>query len=282
MRDEASGSSEVTTTGRGPEPAPEDVRDAPGMLLVDGDDQAAGVRLAAAHVSEPLACLAQHRRQPLPVDGEGGPEPLVGERARQRVVEGRLVGRAIGRGPFHLAAGPREVDRPHHATVSERIAVAVLVVGDRLILLVAHEGDGLGIAPEWRPRQGQAAGGAVERRPERRSPCLVLGRMVDLVEHDVRAPDRIPDRSRAQGHLLVAGHDAVHIQGQAAIGRGPCRVEMELEPRGRMGPLDLEVGGRRHDHERGTPLGEGQPERSEGEGGLAGTGRRDGEEVGSG
>ena len=34
------------------------------------------------------------------------------------------------RGPLHLAAGPREVDRPHDPAVAERVAVAVLVVGD--------------------------------------------------------------------------------------------------------------------------------------------------------
>ena len=225
--------------------------------------------------------LPQHRRQPLAVDGECRPQPLVGERARQRVVEGRLVAGAVRRGPLHLAAGPREVDRTHHASVAERVAVAVLVVGDGLVLLVAHERDGLGVAPEWRARQGQASGRAVERRPQRATPRLVLGRMVDLVEHDVRPPATSRMASATHGHLLVAGHDAVHVRRQAALGRGPRRVEMELQRAAAAWAhwtLRCAVGATTTTGAARSARAE--PERGQGEGRLAGAGCRDGQEVG--
>ena len=188
IRSIASGSSEVTDDRVLPEVAAEHRRDAAGVLLVDGDDEAARVRLVAAHVGQPLHRLAQHGRQPLAVDRERRAQPLVGELAGQRVVERRRVDGAVRRAPLHLAADPREVHRPHDAAVAQRVAVAVLEVRDGLVGLVAHERDRPGVAAERRARQGQAPGALAERDPQALAPRLVLARVVDLVEDDDGAP----------------------------------------------------------------------------------------------
>ncbi len=62
MRSEAEGSSEVTTVDVMPEPAAQQVGDALRMVLVDGDDQAARIRLDPTCLRQAVDRLAQHRR----------------------------------------------------------------------------------------------------------------------------------------------------------------------------------------------------------------------------
>ena len=94
----------LTTTGvvrhghRRPHPAAvaQQVGDALGVVLVGGDDQPAGVGLAAAQVLEALVGLGQHGGQPLALQAEGGAQPLGRPGPVERVVERRGLGAAVG------------------------------------------------------------------------------------------------------------------------------------------------------------------------------------------
>ena len=67
--------------GRRPDLAPQQRGDLPGVVLVHGDDEPAGVGLVAPDVVEARRRVAQHRRQPLALERQRGPQPLVGELA---------------------------------------------------------------------------------------------------------------------------------------------------------------------------------------------------------
>ena len=233
-------------------------------------------RTSARRSTASLSTVCSHS----PSGRQRGPQPLVGQRERERVVEGRLVHVAVRGAPLHLAAHAREVDGPHDAPVAQRVPVAVLVVGHGLLRLVAHERDGARVGAERRARQRQPARGVRERLAQRLAPGLLVARVVDLVEHHVGAARERPDRRRAHGHLLVGGHHAVHVGRQPAVAGRPGRVEVQPEAGRRCRPLDLEVGGGRHDHDLGGPLGERGAQGREREGRLAGAGRGHGQEVG--
>jgi hypothetical protein len=104
--------------------------------------------------------------------------------------------------------------------------------------------------------------------------------VVDLVEHHEGVPGQAGQGARAAGHLLVGGHQAVDVRGQPAGGRRPGRVQVKVERLGGIGPLHLQVLGGRH-HQQAPPgvLGQVLARRRQREGGLAGAGRRDRQEV---
>ena len=130
----------------------------------------AALRIARAQVHQLRVGLRQHRRHPLPLDGEGGAQSLAGELARQPVVERGLVFDAVRRRPLHAPVDAREVHRAHHAPVLQGVAVAVFEVGLRQIAVVVDERDRPLVGSERRPRQAEAPPRRVERLPGRRRP----------------------------------------------------------------------------------------------------------------
>ena len=248
-----------------------------------GDHQAARVGLVPAQHPQALVGLDQHRGQPLPLQAQRGAQPLGGPGPVQRIVEGRGLGPAVGGDPLHEAVDAREVDGPHHPAVGQGVGVAVLEVGDGLVTHVADEGDGPRVGAERRARQRQAAGRGLEGAAHRLAPGPVVARVVDLVEHRQRSGRQRAQRVGAGRHLLVGGDDAVDVGGEPAARRGPAGLEVQAEPGGGVGPLELEVRGGRHHHQPATGLGRQVVHgRGQGEGRLARAGRGHGQEVGRG
>ena len=186
-------------------------------------------------------------------------QPLVGELARQRIVEGRVVVQAVGRRPLHVSADAREVDRAHDRALVQRVAVAVFVVGGRQIAVVGHEGDGALVRPERRPRQAQARDRRLERRAHGVAPGAALARVVDLVEHHDRA--RHHPRAAPAGWPPPAGRSRPRRARPRAGRRTPptSRDRGADERLGGVGPLRLEVLRRHHHHEPPGPPGQHRP-----------------------
>ncbi len=88
---EALGSSDVAMVGETPSRSSKHGGDALGVLLIDGDHQARGAGVGVAQVQELRVRLREHRRQPFARDVERRAQALVGELARQPIVEGGLV-----------------------------------------------------------------------------------------------------------------------------------------------------------------------------------------------
>ena len=186
-----------------------------------------------------------------------------------------------GRAPLHLAADPREVDRPHHAAVAQRVAVAVLVVGDGLVRPRSGR-------TGWRacrsgtacPRGDRRRRALAERLADGVAPGLLVARVVDLVEDDVGAAGQRAQLRRAHRHLLVGGDDAVHVRRQPAVGRatrpGPGGGRSRAAAAAHW-TLRWAVGATIDDP--GRPLREGGAQGGQRERRLAGAGRGDGEEV---
>ena len=79
------------------------------------------------------------------------------------------------------------------------------------------------------PGQGQPHGGPVEGDAGPVAPRPVLPRVVRLVEHHERVARDPGDVGGAAGHLLVGGDHPVDVGGQAAVGGGPARLEVQVE-----------------------------------------------------
>ena len=158
--------------GGGPEPPAKQRGDPAGMLAVGRDHEAARVRLLAAHLLQAAVRGAEHLGQPIALERERGPEPLAGAGRVEAVVEGRRVHGAVGRRPLHVAVRRREEDRPHDAPVGERVAVAVLEVGDGAVARVGDERDRAGVRAERRSREGEPPAGRRERNPGSPRPRL--------------------------------------------------------------------------------------------------------------
>jgi hypothetical protein len=264
------------------EPASQQVRDPARVLLVDGDHQAARVRVRGPHGAQSGDRVIEHGREPLAVERQRRAEALVGEFARERIVERGGQHLAAARDPLHLATGPREVHRADDPSVAQGVVVAVLEVGDRLVRHVAHEWDRAGVAPERRPRERQAPGGCPERKAQRLAPRPVLPGVMDLVEHDVRAAGQRLELRGARRHALVRRDDAVHVGRKPAGSHVPGRIQVQPQAGRRLGPLDLEVRRRRHDHHPRRLLGQDRSQGREGERRLARPGRGHGQEIGAG
>ena len=95
----------------------------------------------------------------------------------------------------------------------ERVVVAVLVVGTRLVEVVVDERDGVRVAAERRAGDGEATGRRLERNPDRGAPRLLVARMVQLVEDHEAALRVLAQGPGVGGHLLVGDDDPVHVVG---------------------------------------------------------------------
>ena len=212
-----------------------------------------------ARTSPRAACArASTAGQPLAPDREGRAEALRGGDRVERVLERRARERPVVRHPLHLAVGAGEVDGPDDAAVAHRLGVAVLEVGEREpLVVVADERDGAGVGAERRPRQRQPHGGPVEGDAGPVAPRPVLPRVVRLVEHHERVTRDPGDVGGAAGHLLVGGDHPVDVGGQAAVGGGPARLEVQVERLGGVRPLALQVR-RGRDHDQPAPRVLGQ------------------------
>ncbi len=253
-------------------------------VLVGGDDEAAGVRDALPDLRQPLVGGAQHVRHPVAARVQRRAPGLGDGVLGHRFAEpgGDLV---AGLGPpAHVAAVGEEDDRPDDA-VAERVAVAVGVVGggpaDPVVaLLVRDEGDRVRVGPEGRSGQGQAPGRRVEGLQAGLAPGLRVTGVVDLVEDDegLALLAAVAVQHRPNADTGVGDRDPVVVLAERS--GGVLGVEPDAYPGRRLRPLLLQVLGRRddghllHDVVVQQPGGEGERE-----GGLAGAGRGDREEV---
>ena len=179
-----------------------------------------------------------------------------------------------------------EHHRPDHA-VGQRLGVAVGVVGAAAqqalaVRRVVDERDRVVVAAERRPGQREPARRGRERLAHPLAPRARVARVVHLVEDHQRAPGlgAVAVQHRVGGDAGVGDRDAGVVRRRGAGRVAEVRVQRDPDRRRGRRPLVLEVLGRGDDGDRGDrPVGEqlrGHPQR---EGGLAGTRRRDGEEV---
>ena len=196
----------------------------------------------------------------------------------------------------HLVAGLRP---PRHGTgvgeeedgsddgVLECPAVAVGVVRDRSpdalgVGGVGDERDRRGVGGERGGPQGQAAPERTEGLADPLTPGQGVTGVVDLVEDDERAPGcgAVVVEDRLRGDLGVSEGDTVESGGVLALGVLEVRVEFDAHARSGVRPLDFEVLGGGNDRDAvDDALGEELSGQAQGEGRLARTGGRDGEEV---
>ena len=127
------------------------------MLLIHCHDQTAGGGLLIADVHQAFVCLLEHVRQPFAVEAQCGTQPLAHAVAVEFVLErGRQHG-SVGSAPLHVAVDAWKVDRPYNAAVTQRVAIAVLVIGEGLPIVVTNERNRSGVAAEGCSRQTQAS-----------------------------------------------------------------------------------------------------------------------------
>ena len=179
-------------------------------------------------VGQPLVGAAQHRRQPLAVERQGGAQALRRAGGVEGVVEagGDLL--AVGRDPLHVAADPREVHRAHDPAVAQGVAVAVRVVGPGLVEHVVDERDRRRCPTGTACRTGPGGGAAPrEGDPDRVAPGPLVGGVVDLVEDDegaVGAARAAPAAAEATCWYVVT---TPWRSPASAVGGRPRRVEVE-------------------------------------------------------
>ena len=223
--------------------------------MVTGDDQAARVGHAAAHLGQPLVGGLKHPADPLPRRVQGGPPRLRDLAGGHRRAQGRGDLVAGPGAPAHLPRVGQEDHRPDHA-VLERGTVAVDVVrGAALaaarLVEVGDERDRVGVAAKRRAGQREPAPRRVERLLDRVTPGQRVARVVDLVEDDQRAPvlGALPVQRRMCRDLGVGDGHPGEVGAGPALGVAVRRVDRDAEPGGGGGPLVLEVLGRRDDGE---------------------------------
>ena len=258
----------------------------PRLSLVGGDDEPARVGDVAAHLGEAAVGGGEHRGDPLPLGVERGAPRVRDDVLRHRLAEPRLELVAGLGAPPHAAAVGHEEHRAHDA-VAQRLGVAVGVVaradeGALGVELVGDERDRGGVRAERRARQRQAPLGGLEGLADAVAPALRVTAVVHLVEDDERAARgrQLAVQRRPRGDLGVGDGHTVVVLAVPADAVAELRVEADADPGGRVGPLGLEVLGRRDD---GDPLHDARAEQlgghAQGVGRLARAGRRDGEEV---
>ena len=257
-----------------------------GVGLVAGDDHRPGVLDVPAHLGQPLVRGGEDRGDPLPLRVQRGAPRLGGDVLGHRLAEpgGDLVPGAGA--PAHGAAVGHEEHRPDDP-VAQRLGIAVGVVAGAaqdpvVAVLVADEGDRVGVRAEGGAGEGEAPGGRLEGLADGVAPGLVVAAVVDLVEDDQGAlgPGAALVHRRPRGDLGVGDRHPVVVAGGDRGGVGEARVEVDADPTGRVGPLGLEVLGRGdHGHAGDLPLRQQLGGDPQGEGGLAGARGGDREEV---
>ena len=171
--------------------------------------------------------------------------------------------------------------------VGQRVGVAVGVVGDRardavVAGRVGDERDRVDVGAERRAGQRQPAGRRLERLAHALAPRQRVAGVVHLVEDHQRLEvlGADPHRQRVDRDAGVGHRDADEVLRGLALAGGVRRVDRDAGPRGGLGPLELEVLGRRDDRD---PVDEAAAEQLGGhrqrERRLAGAGRRHREEV---
>ena len=192
-----------------------------------------------------------------------------------------------GAGPPLQVAGVGEEQHRAHDVVGERLGVAVGVVGHRSRDAVGggrvgDERDRVDVGAERRAGQREPAGRRLERLADALTPRQRVAGVVHLVEDHQRleALGAHPHRERVDRDAGIGDRDPEVVAGDLALAGGVRRVDRDPGPGRGLGPLPLQVLGRRDD---GDPVddpaadqlgGHRQRERR-----LAGAGRRDGEEV---
>ena len=194
----------------------------------------------------------------------------------------RIRDEAIAVDPLHLAVDAREVHRAHHAAVAKGRAVAVLEVGlGHAVVVVANEWDRVVVRSEWGTGQTQARCRVREGDPYGISPRVVVACVVDLIEHHDASQGELRQGGGTGRDLLVGGDHTMHIGRKHLVGGTPAGIQMQVELRGRIGPLRLQVlGWRHHDQSSAGERSEPLPCRGEGKRRLARAWRGDGQEVG--
>ena len=192
-----------------------------------------------------------------------------------------------GAGPPARLPGVGEKDHGTHHAVGQGVGVAVGVVGlraqhARALGDVLDERDRAVVAAEGGAGQRQAPGGVAERLLDPVAPALGVPAVVNLVEDHQRPPvlGAHPVAHRVARHLGVGHHHAVVVLRGHRRGVGEPGVQRDARGGGGLRPLGLEVLG---GHHHGDPLHGAVREQfsryPQGEGGLAGAGRRHQQEV---
>ena len=217
---------------------------------------------------------------------ERGPQRLGGQVLGQRLAEpGRDLVTGAG-APLELTGVGHEQHRPDHA-VAERLGVAVGVVGDRPrdavgARRVGDERDRVHVGAERRAGQRQPPVGRLERLAHPLAPRQRVAGVVDLVEdHQGLEPlGADAEGERVRRDAGVGHRDAEVVLGGLALARGVRRVDRDPGPARGLGPLVLQVLGRRHDRDPvDQPAAEQLGGHRQRERRLAGARRRDREEV---
>ncbi len=258
-----------------------------GVVVVGGDHQAAGVGHGPADLAEAFVRPGQHGRDPFAGRVERGAPGLRDDVLGDgRLAEGSGHLLAAAGAPAHLSGVGHEHDGTDHV-VPQGVPVAVGVVGlgaaDAVpVLGVLHERDGRGVGAERRSRQGQPACCRIKGLAEAVAPGQGFAAVVDFVQ-DHQGPGGLGLRTVQHG---LAGHLGVgdrHADEAAAVlAVGVLEVGVDRDPHlGRgVSPLAFQVVRGRHDghavHGAGFDQHRGHPQ---GEGGLAGAGCCDGQEV---
>ena len=198
IRAEASGASEVTTSGPLAGQRREPLGQRLGVLLVGGDHEPAGVRVVAgADPLQPQHRVAQHVRHPVAVGLERGAQAARRLGGGQDDAEVGAAAAAVAH-PLHVAVV--EVERHRAAdAVEQRVGVAVGVVGLRdAVGVVGDPRDRRVVRAERRAREQELEA----RGAERLRPCCVPH--AACVAHVVR---------------LVGDQQRRHLRGAAARAR---------------------------------------------------------------
>ena len=235
----------------------------PGVRVVTGDDQAARVGHAPAHLGQPPVRGLQDPLHPFALRVQRGPpglRELFGEHGRAQR-SGDLV---TGPGPpAHLTGVGQEDDRPDHAVV-QGLPVAVDVIGHAApaavgIRRVGHERDRVGITAERGAGERQPAPGGLERLTDRFTPGHGVTGVVDLVEDHQRAPVHraLPVQDRVRGNLGVGHRHPGEVGGGPALRVAVGGVEGDPGVVRGLRPLVLEMlGGRDHGDRGDLPAGQ--------------------------
>ena len=197
---------------------PQQGRNLLGVFLVHRNHQTTGVGMLLAQLHQLGVGMSHDGGQPVSIETQRRPQPLVRQGPRQRVLERRRHLTAVGGHPFHLPTEPREEHGSDHPPIGQCLAVSVLDVGDHLIGLVQHEGDGSCVTTEWRTGQGQAPGRRGEGLAHPFAPGPFVTGVMDLVQDHETAPSEIDEGLGRGADLLVGRDDTVHVLGEP-IGR---------------------------------------------------------------
>ena len=257
-----------------------------GGLLIGGDHQATGVGHMPAHLGETAVGGGEHRLDPLPLGIQRRAPGLLGDvLGLQRTELGGDLVPGLG-APVHAPRVGHEQHRTHHV-IAQRLAVAVGEVRLRAqealaVLLVGDEGDLRIVRAERGAGQGEPPGGRVEGVAHAVPPGAGVAGVVDLVEDHQGAVGLGAGavQRRVHADLRVGDRDALEVGAVGTLGVGEVRVQGDADAGGGVSPLGLQML-RRSDH--GDPADSALGEQSRGdlqrEGGLAGAGGGDGQEV---